>query len=120
MPDDTVPIDRSTAEHYTWGTVCDGWHFLNGADLSVIQERVPPGAGEIRHFHSRARQFFYVLAGTATLEFTSHAVNFRPGQGVHVPPNLEHRFCNRSTEDVVFLVISSPSTAGDRTNVGQT
>jgi len=37
-----------------------------------------------------------------------------------VPPNLEHRFCNRSTEDVVFLVISSPSTAGDRANVGQT
>jgi len=30
-----------------------------------------------------------------------------------------HRFSNRSTEDVVFLVISSPTTAGDRTNVGQ-
>jgi mannose-6-phosphate isomerase-like protein (cupin superfamily) len=110
MPDNSVPIDRSTAEHYTWGTVCDGWHFLKGADLSVIQERVPPGAGEIRHFHSRARQCFYVLAGTATLEFTSHAVNFGPGQGVHMPPNLEHRLCNRSTEDVVFLVISSPTT----------
>jgi hypothetical protein len=30
------------------------------------------------------------------------------GQGVHVPPNLEHCFCNRSTVDVVILVISSP------------
>jgi hypothetical protein len=44
--------------------------------------------------------------GPTFLEFTNHAVNFGPGQGVHVPPNLEHRFCNRSTEDVVFLVIS--------------
>jgi mannose-6-phosphate isomerase-like protein (cupin superfamily) len=120
MPENTLPIDPSTAEHYTWGTVCDGWHLLEGTDLSVIQERVPPGAGEVRHFHSRARQFFYVLAGSATLELTGHAVTFGPGQGVHVPPNLEHRFCNRSTEDVVFLVISSPSTMGDRTNVGQT
>jgi mannose-6-phosphate isomerase-like protein (cupin superfamily) len=120
MPAELMAIDRSSAEHYTWGTVCGGWHFLNSADLSVIQERVPPGAGEVRHFHSRARQFFYVLAGTATLEFTGHAVTFGPGQGVHVPPNLEHRFCNRSTEEVVVLVISSPTTAGDRTNVGQT
>jgi len=61
-----------------------------------------------------------VLAGTATLEFTSHTVTFSAGQGAHVPPTTEHRFCNRSAEDVVFLVISSPTTAGDRTNVGST
>jgi mannose-6-phosphate isomerase-like protein (cupin superfamily) len=120
MQIEPMPIDRQSAEHYTWGTVCDGWHFLKGADLSVIQERVPPGAGEVRHFHSRARQFFYVLAGTATLEFTSHTVTFSAGQGAHVPPTTEHRFCNRSAEDVVLLVISSPTTAGDRTNVGST
>ena len=35
-----------TAEHYTWGGVCDGWHLLKDPTLSVIQERVPPGAGE--------------------------------------------------------------------------
>src|ERR1700683_5070481 len=45
-------------------------------------------------------------------EFTSHAVNFGPGQGVHVPPYLEHSFCNRSTENVALLVISSHTTAG--------
>ena len=118
MPTQATPIDRSTAEHYTWGSVCDGWHFLKDGDLSIIQERVPPGAGELRHFHARARQFFYVIAGTATLEFTAYTVTFSAGQGVHVPPALEHRFCNRSDKDVVFLVISSPTTAGDRTSVG--
>ena len=34
---------------------------LNRPELSVIQERVPPGDRERRHLHSKARQFFYVL-----------------------------------------------------------
>jgi len=109
--------DISTAEHYTWGGVCDGWHLLKDASLSVIQERVPPSAGEAPHFHVRAHQFFYVLSGTATMEFEDRKVVFGPNQGLHVPPNTRHRFVNDSDADVVFLVISSPTTAGDRVNV---
>ena len=109
--------DISTAEHYTWGGVCDGWHLLKDPALSVIQERVPPSAGEAPHFHVRARQFFYVLSGTATMEFGDKKVTFGPNQGLNVPPNTPHRFVNYSDADVVFLVISSPTTAGDRINV---
>jgi len=110
--------DTSNAEHYTWGDGCDGWHLLKHADLSVIQERVPAGSGEIKHFHSRARQFFFILKGVATLEFGDSSVTFEAGQGVHVQPGTPHRFANASNEEVLFLVISSPSTAGDRTNLG--
>lgn len=106
--------DTSTAEHYTWGDVCDGWHLLMDPALSVIQERVPPGGAETRHLHAKARQFFYVLSGTATMEFGDEKVTFGPNQGLHVPPNTLHRFVNDSDADVVFLVISSPTTAGDR------
>ena len=106
--------DISTAEHYTWGGVCDGWHLLKDPALSVIQERVPPSAGEAPHFHVRARQFFYVLSGTATMEFGDEKVALGPNQGIHVPPNTPHRLVNCSLADVVFLVISSPTTAGDR------
>lgn len=113
-------IDRSVSEHYTWGEVCDGWHFLRHPDLSVIQERVPPGRGEVPHFHTKARQFFYVLSGTATLHFEDRAVTFGPGEGVHVPPLVVHRFANEGEDEVVFLVISAPPTAGDRTNLEAT
>lgn len=108
--------DAAHAEHYRWGEACDGWHLLKQADLSVIQERVPPGAGEVRHFHARARQFFFILSGTATLEFDDGLVDFAAGQGVHVEPGVAHRFANRSDAEVVFLVISTPPTAGDRVN----
>jgi mannose-6-phosphate isomerase-like protein (cupin superfamily) len=111
------PVSLETAEHYVWGHVCDGWRLLDHHDLSVIQERVPPGAGEVKHVHTRARQFFYILSGTATLELGGQAIRFSAGQGVHVPPGAEHRFFNASDQEVVFLVVSSPTTAGDRTNV---
>ena len=111
--------DIESAEHYTWGGACDGWHLLKDPALSVIQERVPPLAGETSHFHVRARQFFYVLSGTATIEFGSGSVTFSAGQGLDVLPHTPHRFVNRSDNDVVFLVISSPATAGDRVNVAR-
>ena len=63
-----ILISTKTAEHYTWGDGCDGWHLLRAPGLSVIQERMPPGAAEARHLHERARQFFYVLSGSLTME----------------------------------------------------
>ena len=113
MANDDVS-DTATAEHYTWGGACDGWRLLADPALSVIQERVPPSVGEARHYHAKARQFFYVLSGTASMEFEDGVVAFGAGQGLHVPPGTPHRFVNRSDADVVFLVISAPSTHGDR------
>jgi hypothetical protein len=55
----TNPIGIDSAQHYIWGGNYDGWHLVRAADLSVIQERVPPGGRETRHVHARARQFFF-------------------------------------------------------------
>ena len=61
------PISSADAEHYTWGDACDGWHLLRSPDLSVVQERVPAGAGEVMHFHKLSCQFFYILEGEGTI-----------------------------------------------------
>ena len=112
-----APVNTQNAEHYLWGNPAvsssDGWHLLKENDLSVIEEQVPAGAGEVRHFHLQSRQFFYVLEGEATMEFEDRSVTFNAGQGLHVPPGAEHRFCNNSDSVVRFLVISSPSTQSD-------
>ena len=113
-------ISKASAEHYVWGSVCDGWHLLKNASLSVIQERVPPGAAEVGHLHVHAQQFFYVLAGAATLEFGNRHVTVMAGQGIHVPAGVAHRFVNRSDQPVEFLVISSPPTGSDRVLVDRT
>ena len=112
-----TPTDITNAEHYLWGNACHGWRLLNQDALSVVQERVPPGMGEVKHFHTWARQFFYMLQGVAAIEFDHQTVIFQAGQGVPVEPGVAHRFVNQSSEEVVFLVISTPTTIGDRTNV---
>ena len=107
-------VDTTSAPHYSWGAASDGWRLLDGADMSVIQERVPPGDQERRHRHARARQFFYILSGDATLEIDGREIAVAAGQGVEVPPGTPHQFFNRSAADVTMLVISSPRSHGDR------
>lgn len=119
MNDIPAPISPADSEHYIWGDVCEGWRLLKHSEMSVVQERVPAGATEVKHFHTLARQFFYVLSGTASIEFDTRSVSFSTGQGIHVPPGVPHRFYNATSEDVIFLVISAPTTEGDRTLVSQ-
>lgn len=114
MSSATPVIDARVAEHYRWGGDCDGWHLLAGDDLSVIEERMPSGASETRHRHARARQFFYVLEGEATMELNGVDHRLRAGQGLHVPPGATHCLRNASGAAVRFLVVSAPKSHGDR------
>ncbi|WP_199096132.1 cupin domain-containing protein [Dyella sp. ASV21] len=107
-------VSTGNAEHYRWGQACDGWHLLAGSDLSVIEERMPPGAAEVRHRHQRARQFFYVLEGELTLELAGTLHRLQARQGLHVPPGEAHQARNEAASDTHFLVISSPRSHGDR------
>lgn len=105
---------RETADHYIWGDACDGWHLLRGAELSVIEERMPPGAAEVRHRHTRARQMFYVLAGELIMEMHGDLHVLQAGEALEVPPGAAHQARNESAADVRFLVVSQPPSHGDR------
>jgi len=50
-------VSPNNVEHYVWGDSCDGWHLVLQSDLSVIEECVPAGASEVRHYHQKAQQF---------------------------------------------------------------
>jgi quercetin dioxygenase-like cupin family protein len=109
------PISRTTADHYSWGDGCDGWHLARAAGvLSVIEERMPPGTHETRHRHAHARQFFYVLSGVLTIEVegTRHRLGAR--SAIELPPGTAHQAVNESDADIEFLVVSTPPSHGDR------
>ena len=107
-------ISVENAEHYVWGEGCDGWHLLKREDMSVIQERVRAGGAEVIHYHNLARQFFYILEGEGTMISEGQEIVLKKGQGLEIPPQVRHQFMNQSNADVHFLVISVPSTRGDR------
>jgi mannose-6-phosphate isomerase-like protein (cupin superfamily) len=107
-------ITRETAEHYTWGDGCDGWHLVKRPDLSVIQERMPPGTAEVRHYHAKSRQFFFVLAGVLTMEIAGRLEALAAQQGLEIPAGAPHQARNESAAPVEFLVVSMPPSHGDR------
>jgi mannose-6-phosphate isomerase-like protein (cupin superfamily) len=59
---------QSNVEHYVWGDSCDGWHLVLHTDLRIIEECVPAGASEVRHYHQKAQQLFFILGGQAIME----------------------------------------------------
>ncbi|MCW8839218.1 MAG: cupin domain-containing protein, partial [Thiovulaceae bacterium] len=100
------------AKHYLWGESCHGWHLGASEKLSVIQERVPQGASEIRHLHNKAEQFFYILSGIATLEVSGKIYTLHPNEGYHIMPGISHTLSNEHEQDLEFLVISTPPSHG--------
>jgi mannose-6-phosphate isomerase-like protein (cupin superfamily) len=95
-------------------------------------ERMPPQTAEQEHFHQRARQFFFILKGTATfvvvegvgtvegvesVEGAETRIEVKAQQGLEIRAGLRHRILNESEEDLEFILCSQPSTAGDRINI---
>ena len=110
-------ISIKNAEHYTWGDACDGWHLVKSQEFSIIEERMSPHTAERRHFHQKADQFFYVLSGEAQMEVEGRMFNLSARTGIFIEHGRPHRIRNQSNQDVTFLVISRPTTRGDRQNL---
>lgn len=113
MPKITV----ENSEHYFWGNKCEGWYFLNREDITIIKERMPPGTSEALHFHEKARQFFYILHGTASIEIEGIPIQVGSGEAIEIPPKVKHLIRNQGPEPLDFVLVSSPTTHGDRINL---
>lgn len=107
-------VSRENAEHYRWGNDCDGWHLVKDSGLSVIEEFMPPGAAEVRHYHGRAQQFFYILSGEILIEIEGENTLVPAGSGIRILPGTRHQVRNPSAGPVRFLVISEPPSHEDR------
>ena len=106
--------NTNNTEHYAWGDNCDGRHLLKNDKLSVIQEKVPPGCFEVKHYHNFSHQFFYVIKGTATIEIENEIFSLNAFEGIEVKPGQIHQLRNETIDDLEFIVVSSPKSHGDK------
>ncbi|WP_063568098.1 cupin domain-containing protein [Paenibacillus sp. O199] len=109
-----MKISKQNAAHYIWGEQCDGWHLVQDETLSIIHERMPAGTSETRHYHSISRQFFFILSGEACMELNGEEFVLELHEGIEIASGMPHQMQNRGEADVEFLVISQPTTRGDR------
>ncbi len=82
-----------------------------GVNLTRI---VPGGQSSHRHAHLRQDEFIYVLQGEVQLETNAGIETLRAGMCAGFPAGTgnAHRFVNRSSGDVLLLVVGD-RTAGD-------
>lgn len=83
-------------------------------ELSIIAEKMPPNMAEDIHYHQHAKQFFYILAGQATMRFSEHEEVLNPGDGIEIAPLEAHQMTNISCGDIEFIVVSMPKSHGDK------
>lgn len=112
-----MKVTTETAEHYTWGKSCDGWHLVKTDTLNIIQEKMSAGTTERLHIHSKAQQFFFILSGSATFEVEGIVAEIKTNEGFHILPGQKHKILNNGNEDLNFLLISEPTSQGDRVNI---
>ncbi len=75
---------------------------------------MPSGSAEVKHYHQKARQFFFVLSGEATIEIAGKRQVLHQHEGVEILPNVPHQIFNESQQNLEFLVISQSPSHGDR------
>ncbi|PQV66728.1 cupin domain-containing protein [Cronobacter sakazakii] len=78
---------------------------------------MPVGRAEQRHYHEQSRQCFFVLSGELTMALNGEHVTLTAGEAIEIPPLAPHQARNDGQETVEFLVISQPTTRGDRVNL---
>ena len=112
-------VSRESAEHYNWKAICDGWHFVNTDELSIIVEKMPPQTFEDMHYHCKSRQFFYVLSGEAVMNLSNESEKLTAGMGIEVSPMEAHQMANISETETEFIVISMPKAHGDKVIISE-
>lgn len=79
--------------------VMDGY-LVKDDEMTIIEERMPPGTAETLHKHAKSRQFFFVLAGTAVMEHGGVTTILEAGTVLEIPPGGAHRIQNKEPKGI--------------------
>jgi mannose-6-phosphate isomerase-like protein (cupin superfamily) len=73
-----------------------------------------PMAHVARHKHQVQEQIYHVLEGEGLMEIAGKNHVVRKHDFIFLPPGVEHAISNSGLVDLVFLVITSPVTDGEK------
>jgi len=114
-----TPVVRSikNATHFNWGNKCDGWWLKEDSNFTVIEEHMPLGTSEKKHYHKETEQFFYCLSGTLLIDLGDQNHTLEKHDGITIPAKQAHKVQNASLGATTFLVISVPNSHEDRVDL---
>ena len=77
---------------------------------------MPPDTTEVKHYHQKAQQFFFILKGEAEFEIDNKIVKVSSGEGLQIEAGRSHKIMNNTEVDLEFILCSQPSATNDRIN----
>lgn len=75
---------------------------------------MPARTSEVKHYHEKSRQFFFIISGKAMIEVKGEKFILTEHEGIEIPPKTLHKISNDYDEDLHFIVVSQPKSHGDR------
>ena len=82
-----------------------------GASIDVRWSRCAPGGSVDSHAHEDAEHVYVFLSGTGSVTLDHRMYPVEGETALYVPPATEHSLRTNGSEDLVFLVVTSPSGA---------
>ncbi len=76
---------------------------------SVAEVTIKPGDSVLEHYHIRSEELFYILEGEGLMTVEGESGSVGKGDAVAVFPGMAHKVKNTGDNDLVMLVMCSPS-----------
>ncbi|MFQ6088132.1 MAG: cupin domain-containing protein [Candidatus Methanofastidiosia archaeon] len=105
--------NRSNVPKKEWAPNHFAWALVENDELSVKLEEIPIGGKSNIHYHKRARQFFFVLNGKATVKVENQEHLLKNHDEIEIPQNKRHQISNTGAKKLLFILVSSPRVLED-------
>jgi quercetin dioxygenase-like cupin family protein len=76
--------------------------------FGFIEATVPPGGGTDAHAHGDEEETFYILDGELEFLDGNHIFTAGPGDFIHIPRGIRHRFKNKGLHAAKMIFMFTP------------
>ena len=105
---------RDQAAPYTTADGSQIRELLNAANSplrnqSLAEATLSPGQSTARHFHPRAEEIYFVLAGRAQMTIEGETRTLETGDAIAIPAGTRHQIENAGQSELRFLCCCAPA-----------
>ncbi|MBM3832275.1 MAG: cupin domain-containing protein [Verrucomicrobia bacterium] len=76
---------------------------------SLAEARIPPGRSTQEHYHPKAEEIYYIVAGTGRMRIEDECQDVKPGDAIAIPPRKRHKIWNTGRDTLKFLCCCAPA-----------
>ena len=82
---------------------------------SLAEARIPAGGATTPHYHPRAEEIYYILAGSGAMRVGNAMRQVGPGDAIAIPPGAPHQLVNTDAQVLTLLCCCAPGYEHDDT-----